>query len=46
MLGVPILVTEQNPKGLGPTVDEIGIKVREAAKDLKLKGYNSRASYQ
>jgi isochorismate hydrolase len=27
LLGVPILVTEQYPKGLGPTVDEIGIKV-------------------
>ena len=46
MLGVPILVTEQYPKGLGPTVDEIGIKVSEAAKDLQLIGYTSRASYQ
>ena len=46
LLGVPILVTEQYPKGLGPTVDEIGIKVSEAAKDLKLIGYTCRASYQ
>ena len=46
MLGVPILVTEQYPKGLGPTVDEIGIKVSEAAKDLKLIGYTCRGSYQ
>ena len=27
MLNIPIVATEQYPKGLGQTVDEIGIKV-------------------
>jgi len=26
LLGIPIVATEQYPKGLGPTVDEVGIK--------------------
>ena len=35
LLGVPVLVTEQNPVGLGPTVPEIAALVPDAAKATK-----------
>ncbi len=35
LLGVPVLVTEQNPAGLGPTVAEIETLLPEATKAIK-----------
>jgi nicotinamidase-related amidase len=35
LLGIPALVTEQNPAGLGPTIPEIAALLPDAAKALK-----------
>ncbi|MFL6467311.1 MAG: hydrolase [Pyrinomonadaceae bacterium] len=41
LLGIPILVTEQYPKGLGPTVEEISLSLPEGTEVLEKKSFSA-----
>src|SRR5687768_3838583 len=41
ILNVPIVVTEQYPKGLGPTVEEITLSLPEGAKPIEKNTFSA-----
>jgi nicotinamidase-related amidase len=41
ILGVPVIVTEQYPKGLGPTVEEIVLSLPENAQRIEKKAFSA-----
>ena len=41
ILGVPVIVTEQYPKGLGPTVEEIALSLSESAARIEKKAFSA-----